>query len=243
MTGQFDAILSVEMIEAVAERYWPAYFAALDRLLAPGGRVGLQSITMAARPDAGHPAHPDLDPEVHLPRRADPVGDRHRGEPAPRTPACGSPAGTTSAALRADAADLAGAVRRPGGRAAGPLGFDDVFRRMWQLYLCYSEAGFRSGYLHVSQFLLTRAEGRRPARGVGGRPRSRCRRGRMTATRRPAATSRPTATRPREPGLRLGYRGRLASLGLTLVATAAVSAAFLLVVFFRRPAGRALQRR
>ncbi|WP_173082111.1 class I SAM-dependent methyltransferase [Phytohabitans rumicis] len=42
----FDAVLSVEMIEAVGERYWPTYFATLDRLLAPGGRVGLQAITV-----------------------------------------------------------------------------------------------------------------------------------------------------------------------------------------------------
>jgi cyclopropane-fatty-acyl-phospholipid synthase len=35
-------------------------------------------------------------------------------------------------------------------------GFDDVFRRMWLLYLCYAEAGFRSGYLDVSQFLLVK---------------------------------------------------------------------------------------
>ena len=46
-TGQFDAIVSVEMIEAVGEAYWPTYFAALDTLLAPGGRVGLQAITIA----------------------------------------------------------------------------------------------------------------------------------------------------------------------------------------------------
>ena len=44
--GQYDAILSVEMIEAVGERYWPTYFTALDRLLAPGGKIGLQSIIM-----------------------------------------------------------------------------------------------------------------------------------------------------------------------------------------------------
>jgi cyclopropane-fatty-acyl-phospholipid synthase len=44
--GQFDAICSVEMLEAVGERYWDTYFAALDRCLAPGGRVGLQTITM-----------------------------------------------------------------------------------------------------------------------------------------------------------------------------------------------------
>ena len=44
--GWYDAILSVEMIEAVGERFWPGYFAALGSLLAPGGRVGLQAITM-----------------------------------------------------------------------------------------------------------------------------------------------------------------------------------------------------
>ena len=49
MRGEYDAIVSVEMIEAVGERYWPEYFAALNRLLAPGGRIGLQSITMPHR--------------------------------------------------------------------------------------------------------------------------------------------------------------------------------------------------
>ena len=38
----------------------------------------------------------------------------------------------------------------------GRLGFDEVFRRMWLLYLCYAEAGFRAGYLDVSQFLLAK---------------------------------------------------------------------------------------
>ena len=45
--GRYDAIVSVEMIEAVGEAYWPTYFATLDRLLAPGGRVAIQAITMA----------------------------------------------------------------------------------------------------------------------------------------------------------------------------------------------------
>ena len=44
--GLYDAIVSVEMIEAVGEAYWPAYFAVLDRLLAPGGRAAIQAITM-----------------------------------------------------------------------------------------------------------------------------------------------------------------------------------------------------
>jgi len=44
------------------------------------------------------------------------------------------------------------------GRLSG-LGFDEVFRRMWRLYLSYSEAGFRSRYLQVSQFILSRDDG------------------------------------------------------------------------------------
>ena len=44
--GSYDAVVSVEMIEAVGVQYWPTYFAALKRLLKPGGRIGLQSITM-----------------------------------------------------------------------------------------------------------------------------------------------------------------------------------------------------
>jgi len=44
--GSYDAVISVEMIEAVGVQYWPTYFAALNRLLKPGGRIGLQSITM-----------------------------------------------------------------------------------------------------------------------------------------------------------------------------------------------------
>jgi cyclopropane-fatty-acyl-phospholipid synthase len=46
VTGSYDAIVSVEMIEAVGEEYWPEYFRTLDQLLAPGGKVALQAILM-----------------------------------------------------------------------------------------------------------------------------------------------------------------------------------------------------
>ena len=46
VTGRYDAIVSVEMIEAVGSRWWPAYFKAIDQRLAVGGRVGLQTILM-----------------------------------------------------------------------------------------------------------------------------------------------------------------------------------------------------
>src|ERR1700730_13565517 len=44
--GRYDAVLSVEMIEAVGYRFWPTYFQMLDRLVVPGGRVAIQAITM-----------------------------------------------------------------------------------------------------------------------------------------------------------------------------------------------------
>ena len=44
--GCYDAVVSVEMIEAVGYRFWPTYFQTLDRLVSPGGRVAIQAITM-----------------------------------------------------------------------------------------------------------------------------------------------------------------------------------------------------
>jgi cyclopropane-fatty-acyl-phospholipid synthase len=67
--GEYDAIVSVEMIEAVGEAYWATYFGTLDRLLAPGGKVSIQTITMAHRTGSRHSAKLQLDSEVHLPRR------------------------------------------------------------------------------------------------------------------------------------------------------------------------------
>ena len=46
VTGEYDAIVSIEMIEAVGEEFWPSYFTAIDQHLAPGGRVAIQAITM-----------------------------------------------------------------------------------------------------------------------------------------------------------------------------------------------------
>ena len=47
VTGQYDVVLSVEMIEAVGEQWWPVYFRTLEKRLAPSGRIGLQTILMA----------------------------------------------------------------------------------------------------------------------------------------------------------------------------------------------------
>ena len=87
ITGTYDAIVSIEMLEAVGAEYLATFFEACDRALVPGGRLSLQSITF---PDAGVRAPApgrQLDPAVHLPGRPLPVarGDR-AGDPADGPP-------------------------------------------------------------------------------------------------------------------------------------------------------------
>ena len=154
VTGRFDAILSVEMIEAVGARYWPDYFASLNRLLAPGGRIGLQSITMPhRRMMATRHTHTwvlkyvfpgGLIPSVTaIERSAARVGLRMAGR-------------RDFGAHYAQTLRLWREAFCAGQDEVGRLGFDEVFVRMWLLYLCYAEAGFRSGYLDVAQFLLVK---------------------------------------------------------------------------------------
>jgi cyclopropane-fatty-acyl-phospholipid synthase len=152
--GEYDAIVSVEMIEAVGEAYWPTYFAALDRLLAPGGRAAIQAITMpherflATRhsfswiqkyifPGGIIPSLQAVDDALaHTTLRV--TRQRELREHYART-------------LRLWRERFLG--QWPHIHAQG---FDETFRRMWELYLAYSEAGFRSGYLGVSQLQMTR---------------------------------------------------------------------------------------
>ena len=152
--GTYDAICSVEMLEAVGERYWDGYFTALDQHLAPGGRIALQTITMAhdrmlATRHTYTWIHKYIFPGGLLPSV---------------TAIQDSLARTT---LRITGREDVGAHyaetlriwrERFGARAdeVARLGFDEVFNRMWTFYLCYSEAGFRAGYIDVSQLTLAR---------------------------------------------------------------------------------------
>ncbi len=153
--GEFDAICSVEMIEAVGERYWDAYFAALDQHLAPGGRIGLQTITM------GH--------DRMLATRRTYTWIHKYIFPGGLLPSVTAIENSlaSSTRLRITARDDFGAHyaetlkiwrERFCSRADEfvRLGFDEVFNRMWTFYLAYSEAGFRSGYIGVSQLTLAR---------------------------------------------------------------------------------------
>jgi cyclopropane-fatty-acyl-phospholipid synthase len=153
--GSYDVVLSVEMIEAVGERYWPAYFTAIDRLLAPGGRAGLQAITMphdrmlATR--GGHTwIHKYIFPGGQIPS-LQAITDTLREHTSLRVTAdypMGQHYARTLAEWRSRFAAAAGQVSQ--------LGFGPAFQRMWNLYLAYSEGGFRAGYLDVHQLVLER---------------------------------------------------------------------------------------
>ena len=148
--GSYDAVVSVEMIEAVGDEYWPTYFQTIARLLRPGGKVGLQAITMPHdRMLATRRSHTWIHKYVFpggqllsIPAILDNaaavglrITERH---------GLGQHYATTLRHWRQRF--LAGWDR------VAAAGFDSTFRRMWEFYLAYCEAGFRAGYLDVWQF-------------------------------------------------------------------------------------------
>jgi len=161
--GEYDAIVSIEMIEAVGDEFWPTYFQTLDARLAPGGRICVQAILMdhdrylATRNSFGWIQ------KYIFPGGMIPTVTAIRGVIAE---------GTDLKLVSAHhfGASYAETLRRwraefnrqwPG---IQQLGFDETFRRMWEYYLAYCEAGFASGYLDVAQLVLA---GRHELAGAG----------------------------------------------------------------------------
>jgi cyclopropane-fatty-acyl-phospholipid synthase len=153
--GTYDAIVSVEMIEAVGEAYWAAYFTTLDRLLAPGGKVSIQAITMAhdrvlATRRSFSWIQKYIFPGGIIPS-LQAIDDTLAAHTTLRV--------TQRRELRPHYARTLHLWRErfndqwPHIQAQG---FTGTFRRMWEFYLAYSEAGFRSGYLGVSQLQMAR---------------------------------------------------------------------------------------
>jgi cyclopropane-fatty-acyl-phospholipid synthase len=155
VTGTYDAVVSVEMIEAVGFEYWPAYFATIDRVLAPGGRVALQSITiehqrLLATKGSYTWIHKyvfpgGIIPSLHAVR--DVVAHNTLLRVSSATAYGHDYARTLHSWLERFHANTA---------AVHALGFDERFTRMWKFYLAYCEAGFASGYLNVHQLVLER---------------------------------------------------------------------------------------
>jgi cyclopropane-fatty-acyl-phospholipid synthase len=152
--GRFDRIASIEMFEAVGEKYWPAYFGKLRDALAPGGRAALQIITIADRFFDSYRSGVDF-----IQRYIFPGGMLPSNEALARE--------YERAGLQLDrqeffgldyARTLAEWNQRFQARwhEIEKLGFDRRFKRMWEFYLAYCEAGFRSRATDVTQIALVR---------------------------------------------------------------------------------------
>ena len=153
--GKFDAVISVEMVEAVGEQWWPTYFRTIEERLAPGGRAGLQSIlmdhaTLMATRRSWTWIHKYIFPGGIIPS-LEAVQQTLRSSTGLRM--------VEQLHFGSSYAETLRRWRERFGQQAdemGRLGFDGVFRRMWDFYLAYSEAGFRSGHLDVAQMVLSR---------------------------------------------------------------------------------------
>jgi cyclopropane-fatty-acyl-phospholipid synthase len=154
--GQYDRIASIEMIEAVGEQFWPHYFSQLRDRLLPGGLVGIQAITIQDRFFQTYRREVDFIQRYVFPGGMLPspevlksLGERF-GVPVIRERVFGQDYAKTLATWRNNF------------RAAWPnlmpLGFDDRFRRLWEYYLAYCEAGFLSGNIDVRQVVFAKSK-------------------------------------------------------------------------------------
>ncbi|NNJ77300.1 MAG: class I SAM-dependent methyltransferase [Anderseniella sp.] len=152
--GQYDAIVSIEMIEAVGEENWPAYFATLSRLLKPGKQAVIQAITIAPEYFERYRAKADFIQRYVFPGGMLLTDDVISGHAADH--------GMTLVHTQKFGCDYATTLRlwRQKFNAAwdeiSPLGYDDKFRRMWLYYLTYCEAGFDDGAIDVGFYVLRR---------------------------------------------------------------------------------------
>lgn len=158
LTGQFDHVVSIEMLEAVGETYWPVYFNTLARCLKPGGRVALQCITID---DAFYPvyrASPDfiqlyVFPGGMLPtprliaEQAARAGFRLRKQAF-----IGTHYATTVEHWRRSVVENSAQIHA--------LGYDERFLRLWLYYLAYCTAGFKTGRVDLMQAALEPAVAR-----------------------------------------------------------------------------------
>jgi len=158
LTGRFDKLVSVEMLEAVGADYYGTFFSKCASLLEEDGLMALQTITIADARYEQHVRGVDfikryVFPGSNIPsitallqaatgnsdlvlRRLDDIGQHYA---------------TTLAAWRENLARNSDAVSRI---------TVERFRRIWHFYLCYCEAGFAEGYLGDAQMLLSRPRGR-----------------------------------------------------------------------------------
>ena len=153
--GRFDRVASIEMFEAVGEEYWPLYFQKIHEVLSPGGRAGLQIITIRDELFEGYRSRADFIQKYIFPGGMLPSETRLRQET--------DRAGLEWSDIVRFGQNYADTLAEWASRFEGAwddikgLGFDEKFRRLWRFYLSYCEAGFRTERTNVVQLSLAKS--------------------------------------------------------------------------------------
>jgi cyclopropane-fatty-acyl-phospholipid synthase len=152
--GQFDAIASIEMFEAVGESYWPSYFACIARNLKSGGRACIQTIVIADGLFERYRKGTDFIQQYVFPGGMLPSPEVFRR--------CAAEHGLTVVDAFCFGLDYAETLRQwrdtflQQRSAIEAQGFDPRFQLTWEFYLAYCEGAFRAGSTDVMQFTLVR---------------------------------------------------------------------------------------
>jgi cyclopropane-fatty-acyl-phospholipid synthase len=155
MTGSFDRIVSIEMLEAVGHAYYGTFFKTCDRLLKPGGRVVLQVITIPDQRYAAYRRNPDWIQKHIFP-----------GGMLPSLTALSQAMSRHSPFILNHLDNIgihyAETLRRWRSAFVSrkthllKQGYDGHFQRKWIYYLCYCEAGFQTGFINDLHLTLVR---------------------------------------------------------------------------------------
>lgn len=155
--GQYDAIASVEMVEAVGQQYWPDFLDCIARNLKPGGRAALQYIAIADDIYEQYASSADFIQTYIFP------GGMLLSES--RFSALAEERGLQWADQKNFGLDYAQTLKiwrerfdEAVERGALPAGFDEKFVRLWRFYLAYCEGGFRGGGIDVAQVTLIKEQ-------------------------------------------------------------------------------------
>lgn len=148
----FDAICSIEMVEAVGREFWPTYFATVSKLLKPGAKACIQSIVIDDALYERYIASTDFIQQYIFPGGCLPCPRVFKEQ--------AEAAGLQVESTLAFGADYAETLRRWRDRFMAERsnvlanGFDERFMRIWEFYLAYCEAAFDEGNIDVVQYTL-----------------------------------------------------------------------------------------
>ncbi|HQQ09313.1 MAG TPA: class I SAM-dependent methyltransferase, partial [Novosphingobium sp.] len=155
VTGQFDAVVSVEMVEAVGREYWDDWFDCIARSLKPGGRAAIQFISIREDLFPAYARSADF-----IQTHVFPGGMLVSEAQFQHLAAARGLSWEDREGFALDYAETLRLWREAFDRVVAegrlPTSFDDRFTRLWRFYLMYCEGGFRGGGIDVAQVTLVR---------------------------------------------------------------------------------------